>query len=410
MIILGQSLSNKKSKLGEFLVKSSNQKMSLRFHRRTNSSFESFSSTDMLKLSGSNSPTSSAKVSPNKSQESFESKQIRDFSSLLSSPMINITRIRSISWAGVPSRFRATVWRLLLDYEPANQSIKKSALEHKRNDYFDCLNRVYSETQKKLWTSALKATQDQILRDLPRTKDSRFRSKEVQDIFERVLFVWAVRHPASGYVQGMNDLLQPFFYVFLNEQYGINSIEELSNFDDKEEKLREIEADSFWCFSKLLDGLQDLYTRDQPGLYKMMEKLQQVVARVDPELANWIEEEGIQYQEFAFRWLNCLLVREFEMPLLLRLWDSYLANSAAIANTHVYVCAAMLTKMAAVYHLKGESHAEFVIKIQQAEAAAWTTTDMDEIIAQAYVYEKMFSQAPAHFKNSNSLPHFPTGK
>jgi hypothetical protein len=34
---------------------------------------------------------------------------------------------------------------------------------------------------------------------------------------ERVLYIWAIRHPASGYVQGINDLITPFFVVFLAE-------------------------------------------------------------------------------------------------------------------------------------------------------------------------------------------------
>lgn len=36
-------------------------------------------------------------------------------------------------------------------------------------------------------------------------------------IFERILYIWAIRHPASGYVQGINDLVTPFFVVFLLE-------------------------------------------------------------------------------------------------------------------------------------------------------------------------------------------------
>lgn len=36
-------------------------------------------------------------------------------------------------------------------------------------------------------------------------------------VFERILFIWAIRHPASGYVQGINDLVTPFFVVFLSE-------------------------------------------------------------------------------------------------------------------------------------------------------------------------------------------------
>ena len=36
-------------------------------------------------------------------------------------------------------------------------------------------------------------------------------------MFERILFIWAIRHPASGYVQGINDLVTPYFIVFLAE-------------------------------------------------------------------------------------------------------------------------------------------------------------------------------------------------
>lgn len=44
-----------------------------------------------------------------------------------------------------------------------------------------------------------------------------FQQKTVQQMFERILFIWAIRHPASGYVQGINDLVTPFYVVFLQE-------------------------------------------------------------------------------------------------------------------------------------------------------------------------------------------------
>jgi hypothetical protein len=37
---------------------------------------------------------------------------------------------------------------------------------------------------------------------------------------ERILYVWALRHPASGYVQGINDLATPFYEVFLSAYIG----------------------------------------------------------------------------------------------------------------------------------------------------------------------------------------------
>jgi len=44
-----------------------------------------------------------------------------------------------------------------------------------------------------------------------------FQQTVVQELFERILFIWAIRHPASGYVQGINDLVTPFFVVSLSE-------------------------------------------------------------------------------------------------------------------------------------------------------------------------------------------------
>lgn len=49
---------------------------------------------------------------------------------------------------------------------------------------------------------------------------SLFQQQSVQQMFERILFIWAIRHPASGYVQGINDLVTPFFIVFLHEHIG----------------------------------------------------------------------------------------------------------------------------------------------------------------------------------------------
>lgn len=90
----------------------------------------------------------------------------------------------------------------------------------------------------------------------------------------------AIRHPASGYVQGINDLATPFLVVFLSEhlQGDINnwSISDLSP-----DKISDIEADCYWCLSKLLDGMQDHYTFAQPGIQRLVFKLKELVRRID---------------------------------------------------------------------------------------------------------------------------------
>lgn len=47
------------------------------------------------------------------------------------------------------------------------------------------------------------------------------------------------------------------------------------------ETLNTIEADSFWCTSKLLDGIQDNYTFAQPGIQMKVRALKELIKRID---------------------------------------------------------------------------------------------------------------------------------
>lgn len=42
-----------------------------------------------------------------------------------------------------------------------------------------------------------------------------FSSQQMQTMLIRILFAWTMRHPASAYVQGINDLAAPMVLVFL---------------------------------------------------------------------------------------------------------------------------------------------------------------------------------------------------
>ncbi|CAG8466313.1 16074_t:CDS:2 [Acaulospora colombiana] len=93
--------------------------------------------------------------------------------------------------------------------------------------------------------------------DVPRTNPGTalYQYETTQQCLERILYVWAIRHPASGYVQGINDLVTPFFQVFLSA-YIDEDPEVYDPGNLPKEALNVIEADSFWSLSKLLDGIQ----------------------------------------------------------------------------------------------------------------------------------------------------------
>lgn len=99
------------------------------------------------------------------------------------------------------------------------------------------------------------------------------------DFFSR-----AIRHPASGYVQGINDLATPFMVVFLSEHLE-GDIDNWSISDLSSDKISNMEADCYWCLSALLDGMQDHYTFAQPGIQRLVFKLKELVRRIDGTLS-----------------------------------------------------------------------------------------------------------------------------
>lgn len=300
--------------------------------------------------------------------------------------------MRRLSWTGIPRGLRARAWRLFLDYEPVIADQSAVALARKRADYFDCRDRLFGAQQQMLWTSAQRDILSQVLRDLPRMQTKLLRDERVSAVFQHVLFVYAVRHPASEYVQGMNDILFVFFLVFLAERYeevGLEDIAAKSSVDEvSDEELRAVEADSFWCFSRFLDCFQDFYTKEQPGLYRMIEQLQMLMKKTDGELCSHLENENIQFNVFAFRWMNCLLVREFRIDQLLRIWDLLLSEPNRVSMTLVYICAAMISYVAP--ELMNLKQCELMEKIKSIPPEYWDMEKIDIILAQSFVYEKSF--------------------
>lgn len=43
-------------------------------------------------------------------------------------------------------------------------------------------------------------------------------------------------------------------------------------------------------------------------------------------LAAHLEAENVEFIQFAFRWMNCLLMREISVQNTIRMWDTYLVS------------------------------------------------------------------------------------
>ncbi len=255
-------------------------------------------------------------------------------------------------------------WQLLLGYLPTSSERRVATLERKRKEYLDGVRQAFDRgpianlgsestrsSGKPLHAGRGRGLDEavwhQISIDVPRTNPhlDLYGYEATQRSLERILYVWAIRHPASGYVQGINDLVTPFWQVFLGSYITDPNIE--SGMDPGQlpkPVLDAVEADSFWCLTKLLDGIQDNYISAQPGIQRQVGALRDLTTRIDAGLAKHLESEGVEFMQFSFRWMNCLLMREVSVKSTIRMWDTYLAEEQGFSEFHLYVCAAFLVK------------------------------------------------------------------
>jgi len=289
-------------------------------------------------------------------------------------------------------------WKLLLGYLPANADRRGATLDRKRKEYYDFIPQYYT-IDDELRTDSERKIFKQIQIDVPRTNPnlSLFQQQIMQDILQRILYIWAIRHPASGYVQGINDLATPFMVVFLTEIVADFENSDVSKIPPS--KLEFMEADCFWCLSKLLDGIQDHYTFAQPGIQRMTVKLKDLINRIDAPLGRHLEEQDAKYMIFAFRWMNCLLMRELPLPIVVRMWDTYLSEgpSEGLSIFHVYVCAAFLVMWSE--EVRQREFADILLFLQHLPTSSWRCKDIEILLSQAYLWMTIFQNAPSHLKS-----------
>jgi len=243
----------------------------------------------------------------------------------------------------------------------------------------------------------------QISIDVPRTNPhlELYSYEATQRSLERILYVWAIRHPTSGYVQGINDLVTPFWQVFLGT-YILDSDIEMGMDPGQLPKpvLDAVEADCFWCLTKLLEGIQDNYVSTQPGIQRQVAGLRDLTTRIDASLAKHLEQEGVEFIQFSFRWMNCLLMREISVKNTIRMWDTYLAEDRGFSDFHLYVCAAFLVKWSD--QLIKMDFQEIMMFLQALPTRDWTEKDIELLLSEAFIWHSLFRGSTAHLKGQST--------
>ncbi|XP_061369137.1 uncharacterized protein LOC133312021 [Gastrolobium bilobum] len=303
----------------------------------------------------------------------------------LSRKVIDMRELRRIASQGIPdaSGIRSTVWKLLLGYLPPDRALWSSELPKKRSQYkhfkqdllmnpSEITRRMYNSTtydtddakcetrgllsrsqithgehplslgKTSIWNQFFQDTEiiDQIDRDVKRTHpdmpffsgDSQF-TKSNQEALRNILIIFAKLNPGIRYVQGMNEILAPLFYVFKN--------------DPDEENAAFAEADTFFCFVELLSGFRDNFCQQLDnsvvGIRSTLTRLSQLLKEHDEELWRHLEiTTKVNPQFYAFRWITLLLTQEFNFSDSLHIWDNLLSDPEGPQETLLRICCAML--------------------------------------------------------------------
>ncbi|RYO76449.1 hypothetical protein DL766_010478 [Monosporascus sp. MC13-8B] len=334
--------------------------------------------------------------------------RINKFKKILQASTISLTDLRALAWSGVPEEVRAMTWQLLLSYLPTSSERRVATLERKRKEYLDGVRQAFERGGTNPAPTGRSRGLDeaiwhQISIDVPRTNPhiELYSYEATQRSLERILYLWAIRHPASGYVQGINDLVTPFWQVFLGTYITDSNIE--SGMDPGQlpkAVLDAVEADSFWCLTKLLDGIQDHYIVAQPGIQRQVAALRDLTARIDADLAKHFENEHVEFIQFSFRWMNCLLMREISVRNTIRMWDTYLAEEQGFSEFHLYVCAAFLVKWSS--KLVKMDFQEIMMFLQALPTQDWTEKDIELLLSEAFIWQSLFKNSSAHLRGQPS--------
>ncbi|CAD8081882.1 unnamed protein product [Paramecium primaurelia] len=332
----------------------------------------------------------------NRETDREDGSKIQKFKELLHQNIIPINELLHLAWSGVPSELRSTVWRLLLKYQSPNRDANFTIIERKRSVYFGMCdiyfakNQQYDEREKKI----LKQISEDVKRTIP--DSSVFRNLQIQTLLERILFIWNIRNPACGYVQGMNDIVAPFLVVFLSDYVDIDTTKlqfinekQLNHLDQR--LIRQVEADSYWCLCKLLESVLDNYTNSQPGLIRFYNKFKEILQALDKKLYEHLTTSlSMELYAFIFKWSTCMLLRMFQFEVGLRLFDTLLAEE----NNYFELCLFIIISILMKFSLKIQKlqYDEIMILLEKIPTREWSESDLSLCLSEAYAYQRIFSK------------------
>lgn len=298
---------------------------------------------------------------------------------LVNKNQINLSKLRKLSQSGNPDEpagVRSLVWKVLLGYLSVCPKEWKTSLKQHRSNYQLYLNELITPNDE-LWTHIEKDIR-RTRRDMHffwKPKDTTLTYQDVTqgnvpprvlskpfmtgldevlghsddpylvaimnnpdiekhaDVVARILFIYAKLNKDVSYVQGMNELLAPIYYLF--------SMDTHPDFKDH------VEADAFFCFCRVMSALRDFYVvsldYSENGICTQLQTHFELIKLHDYKLFLKMKALKIKPFYYSAKWLLLLFSQELSIPEVFRLWDLFFAHSKICRILH-YFCLAVVIR------------------------------------------------------------------
>jgi hypothetical protein len=92
---------------------------------------------------------------------------------------------------------------------------------------------------------------------------------------------------------------------------------------------------------------------------------------------------------FAYRWLNCFLIRELSLKHLLRVWDTLFSEENGFLNFHVHFCASLLKYLIPSIHKCGQELEKVILTLQESKDSM-SDLAIEQMLSQAYIYQSLY--------------------
>ncbi|KAK1088905.1 hypothetical protein LTR48_001090 [Friedmanniomyces endolithicus] len=182
-----------------------------------------------------------------------------------------------------------------------------------------------------------------------------FRQPDTQRTLLDILFIWAKLNPDINYRQGMHELLAPILWVVERDAIDLGQSSRALGEDATVRVVfdaESIEHDAFALFSQVMRSAKGFY-EPAPSLphagenaivHRSRRIFEEMLPKVDPELAQHLQAIDIVPQIFLMRWIRLLFGREFSFDDVLSMWDVIFAEDPTLEIVD-HICLSMILRI-----------------------------------------------------------------